>query len=146
MLVRRQRIVGFLYPVKTRHGLFTIAIKVLVFRLALTDTHHLDVGNHEFYLVVSDFGNLLQLLRSLCIVHFGNVHKSHIVQSLRLSVAIMKRNIKGTLRIDDDTVKVAEMKAVCTLIPTVGLAIILRRQTRDHRVQTQHQHNDIKPY
>ena len=81
-------------------GFLVIIVKLLIVRFALAKTHHLYVGNKQFYLVISALDHLIKLSISLVEVHLHQVDKRQIVQRLSLTCAVTIRQGEGLLRID----------------------------------------------
>ena len=105
-------------------GFFPEAIKILVAGLTLTESHILNVGNKEFYLVVTAFVYFVKPSLGSMVIHLGNSHKSQVVASLRISGRIVFGKSQSLLCQYFSGIKVTIVKRIRKIIQLIYFALM----------------------
>ena len=105
-------------------GFFPEAIKILVAGLTLTESHILNVGNKEFYLVVTAFVYLVQPSLGSMVIHLGNSYKSQVITSLCVSGRIVFRKSQSLLCQYFSGIKVTIVKRIRKIIQLIYFALM----------------------
>ena len=105
-------------------GFFSKAIKILVAGLTLTESHILNVGNKEFYLVVTAFVYLVKPSLGSMVIHLGNGNKSQVVASLCISGRIVFRKSQSLLCQCFSRIKVTIVKRIRKMIQLINFALM----------------------
>ena len=105
-------------------GFFPKAIKILVAGLTLTESHILNVGNKEFYLVVTAFVYLVKPSLGSMVIHLGNSHKSQVVASLCVSGRIVFGKSQSLLCQYFSGIKVTIVKRIRKIIQLIYFALM----------------------
>ena len=75
-------------------------IESAVIRTTLTETHILNFGNIELYLIISYRQSLVKLLFSMVVMHTNHRDKCHVVECLSTPSSIANSSIVSSLRIN----------------------------------------------
>ena len=101
-----------LYPSQRPTGILIVFVEILVARHTLTESHLLNIGYQQFYLVVRQHGYAIQLTVGLLVSHLGQTDEGHVVQCLRLTVAIVFGHGKCLVRIIPGRVEILIMERI----------------------------------
>ena len=125
MTLPKRKVIYFLTDsAQFTDGFFPEAIKILVAGLTLTESHILNVGNKEFYLVVTAFVNLVQPSLGSMVIHLGNSHKSQVIASLCVSGRIVFRKSQSLLCQYFSRIKVTIVKRIRKIIQLIYFALM----------------------
>ena len=125
MTLSKRKVIYFLTDsAQFTDGFFPEAIKILVAGLTLTESHILNVGNKEFYLVVTAFVYLVKPSLGSMVIHLGNGNKSQVVASLCISGRIVFRKSQGLLCQYFSRIKVTIVKRIRKMIQLINFALM----------------------
>ena len=125
MTLPKRKVIYFLTDsAQFTDGFFSKAIKILVAGLTLTESHILNVGNKEFYLVVTAFVYLVQPSFGSMVIHLGNGNKSQVVASLCVSGRIVFRKSQSLLCQYFSGIKVTIVKRIRKIIQLIYFALM----------------------
>ena len=125
MTLPKRKVIYFLTDTaEFADGFFPEAIKILVAGLTLTESHILNVGNKEFYLVVTAFVYLVQPSFGSMVIHLGNGNKSQVVASLCVSGRIVFGKSQSLLCQYFSRVQVTIVKRIRKIIQLIYFALM----------------------
>ena len=125
MTLSKRKVIYFLTDTaEFPDGFFPEAIKILVAGLTLTESHILNVGNKEFYLVVTAFVYLVKPSLGSMVIHLGNSHKSQVIASLRISGRIVFGKSQSLLCQYFSRIKVTIVKRIRKIIQLIYFALM----------------------
>ena len=102
-----------------------IVIKQLVFRLTLTQSHPLHIGDEPFNQIIGR--NAVQLPFRTVVVHLRNAHESQMIHRLSPSVGVVGRGFVGAFRIDSGGIERTIVIGVCQIVQLVCRIVVFRR-------------------
>ena len=125
MTLPKRKVIYFLTDsAQFTDGFFPEAIKILVAGLTLTESHILNVGNKEFYLIVTVFVYLVKPSLGSMVIHLGNGNKSQVVASFCISGRIVFRKSQSLLCQYFSGIKVTIVKRIRKIIQLIYFALM----------------------
>ena len=105
-------------------GFLVVVVEFLVKRLALAETHELDVGHQQLHLVVGCPEHGVEPGVGLREAHLHQVGECEVVQGLRPSGIVPFRQSVRPPGIQADGVEVAVMEGVCLVVAGISLLLV----------------------